>query len=72
MKKYLWGLLYSLGLAAFTVYLLLDTFVIARVYVPVPEEVPETKVTGEMLDIGIGVQRSDDFWVGLYTYSTFS
>lgn len=54
MKKYLWGLLYSLGLAAFTVYLLLDTFVIARVYVPVPEEVPETKVTGEMLDIGIG------------------
>lgn len=54
MKKYFWGLLYSLGLAAFTVYLLLDTFVIARVYVPVPETVPETKVTGEMLDIGIG------------------
>ena len=54
MKKYLWGLLYSLGLAVFTVYLLLDTCVIARVYVPAPEEVPETKVTGEMLDIGIG------------------
>lgn len=58
MKKYLWGLLYSLGLAAFTVYLLLDTFVIARVYVPAPETLSETTaettVPGEMLDIGIG------------------
>lgn len=50
MKKYLWGLFFSLGLAAFTVYLLLDTFVITRVYVPSPE----TEVVGGMLDIGIG------------------
>ncbi len=32
MKKYLWGILFGLALAAFTVYVLLDTFVITRVY----------------------------------------
>ena len=32
MKKYLWGIIYGAVLAAFTVYILMDTFVIARVY----------------------------------------
>ena len=32
MKKYLWGILYALFLTAFTVYVLMDTFVIERVY----------------------------------------
>lgn len=32
MKKYLWGLIYGIFLTAFTVYVLLDTFVITRVY----------------------------------------
>ena len=32
MKKHLWGIVYGTVLAAFTVYLLLDTFVIPRVY----------------------------------------
>lgn len=36
MKKYIWGILYSLILTAFTVYVLLDTFVIARVYTAAP------------------------------------
>ncbi len=34
-KNYLWGILYGLFLTGFTVYVLLDTFVIARVYRPV-------------------------------------
>ena len=37
-RKYLWGILYGLALTIFTVYLLLDTFVIARVYQVVPRE----------------------------------
>lgn len=32
MKKYLWGFAYGIFLTAFTVYVLLDTFVITRVY----------------------------------------
>lgn len=36
MKKYLWGILYGLLLTAFTVYVLMDTFVITRVYTTVP------------------------------------
>ncbi len=38
-KKHLWGILYGLALAGFTAYVLMDTFVIARVYTQVaPEE----------------------------------
>ncbi len=37
MKKYLFGILYGLLLTAFTVYILLDTFVITRVYQMVSE-----------------------------------
>lgn len=38
MKKYLWGMLYGLFLTAFSVYVLLDTFVIERVYTRVPPD----------------------------------
>ncbi len=38
MKKYTWGLLYGLLLTAFTVYVLLDSFVMTTVYMPVPTE----------------------------------
>lgn len=38
MKKYLWGILYGLFLTAFTVYVLMDTFVISRVYTTVPTD----------------------------------
>lgn len=38
MKKYLWGIIYGLLLTAFTCYVLMDTFVITRVYTTVPSE----------------------------------
>ena len=38
IKKYLWGITYGLILTAFTVYVLLDTFVIPRAYSTVPSE----------------------------------
>ena len=38
MKKYLWGIIYGLILTAFTVYVLLDTFVITRVYITAPND----------------------------------
>lgn len=37
-KKYLWGILYGFLLTAFTVYILMDTFVITRVYTPAPSD----------------------------------
>ncbi len=42
MKRYIWGFLYGLALAAFTVYVLLDTFVITKVYMHEPPTTPET------------------------------
>ena len=38
MKRYGWGIVYGVLLTLFTVYVLLDTFVIARVYTTVPRE----------------------------------
>ena len=37
MKKYLWGICYGILLTAFTIYVMLDTFVIARVYSDIPQ-----------------------------------
>ena len=36
IKKYLWGILYGIILTAFTGYVLLDTFVIQRIYTTIP------------------------------------
>lgn len=36
MKRYLWGILYGIVLTSFTIYVLLDTFVIPREYITVP------------------------------------
>lgn len=38
MKKYIWGIIYGILLTAFTVYVMLDTFVITRVYTVVPPD----------------------------------
>lgn len=38
MKKYLWGIVYGLILTVFTAYVLMDTFVISRVYTTVPSD----------------------------------
>ena len=45
IKKYLWGVLYGTLLTAFTIYVLMDTFVIARVYQTAPA--PDEAVTDE-------------------------
>lgn len=48
MKKYIFGILYGLALTAFTVYVLLDTFLIPRAYAPIataPEVTDSTQVT---------------------------
>lgn len=37
-KKYMWAAVYTLLLASFTIYLVLDTFVIQRIYTVVPSE----------------------------------
>ena len=42
MKKYLWGICYGSFLTAFTVYVMLDTFVIARVYSNTPQNTEGT------------------------------
>lgn len=45
MKKYLLGILYGAVLAAFTVYVLLDTFLIPRVYKPIATAPEVTRAT---------------------------
>lgn len=57
MKKYGWGIAYGLLLTLFTVYVLLDTFVIARVY----SEVPQGKV--ETVDKGNPENREESVTV---------
>lgn len=40
MKKYIWGMIYGTLLTAFTLYILMDTFVIPRVYSDAPQPSP--------------------------------
>lgn len=45
-KKYLWAVMYATLLTAFTIYVLMDTFVITRVYTTLPTETSsESQVT---------------------------
>lgn len=44
-KKYIWPLLYGILLFSFTTYVLLDTFVIARVYTQVPSGESSVEIT---------------------------
>ena len=44
LKKYIWGILYGFLLTVFTGYVLLDTFVITKVYQTVPQEKESTDV----------------------------
>ena len=50
MKKYLWGLVYGLLLTAFTVYVLMDTFLISRIYTTVPQSDSESTCQTESTD----------------------
>ena len=53
LKKYLWGICYGIFLTAFTVYVMLDTFVIARVYSNTSEN------SGNELDIVLQEEEND-------------
>ena len=44
-KRHWWAILYSIVLTAFTIYLIMDTFVVARVYAAVPQT--QSNVSGE-------------------------
>ena len=56
--KYVWAVIYSLLLSAFTLYACLDTFVIQRVY-EVPDQ-PVTKYTlGAQNETSVGTETSD-------------
>ena len=57
MKKYIWGILYGILLTAFTVYVLLDTFVITKVYQTVPHGTESTNMA-EQDDNGTGSHES--------------
>ena len=64
MRKYLWGVFYSLVLIAFTTYVMLDTFVIERAYSEVPNgdssSLSETKDdTSQNFDEGTKVTTTD-------------
>lgn len=50
MKKYIWGICYGILLMAFTVYVMLDTFVITRVYTEVSETDNDSYTAGAKAD----------------------
>ncbi len=52
MKKYLWAICYGLLLTAFTAYVLMDTFVITRVYTTVPSDDTDSSSLVEGNDSG--------------------
>lgn len=63
MKKYIWGIVYGILLTVFTVYVLLDTFVIARVYTSVSQEDtgrPETEDFSDKTDEEEGVIGNEE------------
>ena len=53
-KKYLWGVLFGLCLSVFTSYVLLDTFVLTRVYAPAVTSVAaeKTEMSRKKADVG--------------------
>ncbi|MBR4768134.1 MAG: phosphodiester glycosidase family protein [Lachnospiraceae bacterium] len=55
MRRYLFGIIFGVILAAFTVYVALDTFVIVRVYQEIPEGPKE-----ESSSISLGYLRSSE------------
>lgn len=64
MKKYGWGIGYGLILAAFTVYILLDTFVIARVY----QSAPNANGTSQSQAAGEELQQHQNAVITANTY----
>ena len=66
MKKHLWGIIYGTALAAFTVYLLLDTFVIPRVYSSVSlnngTAVSESASSLSRLEDGSSADSDDNYY----------
>lgn len=55
MKKYIWGITYSIALIAFTAYVMLDTFVIERAYTEVPDN-----NSSSLSEIADNTSQSDD------------
>ncbi len=49
LKKYGWAVFYGVLLTTFTIYVVLDTFVITRVYTPVPTEPSTTTTVNESI-----------------------
>ena len=72
-RRHLWSVLYSLFLAAFTVYIAMDTFVITRVYEVVPESKNEatSSVTSslEQSDNDSSATNEDDITVSESAYN---
>lgn len=58
IKKYIWAICYGALLAAFSVYVLLDTFVIVRVLEPEATEAPSVQTTLPQLDTPVITENS--------------
>lgn len=74
MKKYLWGIFYGLLLTAFTVYVLMDTFVITRVYTTVPSDNDNESsvIIGDAEDDDDSVQSQPDGSSVVLTENSYS
>lgn len=70
MKKYIWGVLYALLLTGFTVYVLMDTFVIARVYETAPSQ-GEASVSEGQVETGSGSDSAETDETAVITANSY-
>ena len=72
MKKYIWCIIYGLFLLAFTAYVMLDTFVITRVYTTVPSDDTDSSTLGKGSTSSIGIPNSSIITANSYTDDAIS
>ena len=68
IKKYLWSICYGIILTVFTIYVLLDTFVIARVYTETPNNNPSVDTSADASDS----QYEQEFFTPIITENSYS
>lgn len=72
MKRHLWGIFYGLFLIAFTAYVMLDTFVITRVYTTVPSDDTDSSALEKGSTSSIGIPNSSIITANSYTDDAMS
>ena len=61
IKKYLWGIIFGIILTSYTAYILLDTFVIERIYTTEPVKNSQFKALNDTINLDKGEIKTSDY-----------